>query len=61
MCSFNGNNFYLNKTNKRIKDADLVPSLESLKSCIDSYMKAFEAIGAKNVSNIRNLLKIKQS
>jgi hypothetical protein len=59
MCSFNENNFSLSQTNKRIKDADLVPSLEVLKTCIDSYMKAFEAIGAKNVSDIRNLLKNK--
>lgn len=59
MSSFNENDFSLSQIIERIKETDLVPSLEILKSCIDEYMKTLEKEGVKNLAGLRKLLKNK--
>lgn len=59
MGNFTEENISLTHIIKRIKETDLVPSLEILESCIDTYMKVLEKAGIKNLADLRKLLKNK--
>ncbi len=59
MSTSSEEDFTIKQIVKRIKETDLIPSLEILKSCIDEYMKTLEKEGVKNLAGLRKLLKNK--